>query len=41
VDTANEIRRYGVFQVWILVPLSLVALSVRDVLKPESRPEAN
>ena len=24
VDTDIEIRRYGVFQVWILVPLSLV-----------------
>jgi hypothetical protein len=34
-------RRYGVFQVWILVPLSLLVLSARDVLKSESRHEAN
>ena len=41
VDTEQELRRYGVLQLWILVPLSLVVLSARDVLKSESRPDVN
>ncbi len=32
VDTAREIRRYGVLQLWILVPLSLVVLAARELL---------
>ena len=30
VDTGREIRRYGLLQVWILVPLSLVVLATRE-----------
>jgi hypothetical protein len=41
VDTEKQLRRYGVLQLWILVPLSLVVLSARGVLKSESRHEAN
>jgi hypothetical protein len=29
VDTGQELRRYGVLQLWILVPLSLVALTAQ------------
>lgn len=29
VDTGRELRRYGVLQFWILVPLALVILAVR------------
>jgi hypothetical protein len=39
VDTGRELRRYGVRQLWILVPLSLVALELRAALsrhKPRS-----
>jgi hypothetical protein len=32
VDTGRELRRYSVLQVWIFVPLSLVALEARDEL---------
>jgi hypothetical protein len=32
VNTDRELRRYGVLQFWILLPLSLVVLAVRDVL---------
>src|SRR5262245_59073691 len=32
VDTGRELRRYGVLQLWILVPLSLVVLAVREAL---------
>jgi hypothetical protein len=32
VDTGREIRRYGLLQLWILVPLSLVAFAIRDEL---------
>jgi hypothetical protein len=28
VDTGRELRRYTVFQLWILVPLSLIAIAV-------------
>lgn len=28
VDTARELRRYTVFQLWILVPLSLIVIAV-------------
>ena len=41
VDTEQELRRYGVLQLWILVPLSLVVLSACDALKSESRHEVN
>jgi hypothetical protein len=29
VDTARELRRYSVLQLWILVPLSLIAMTVQ------------
>ena len=29
VDTSQELRRYSVLQLWILVPLSLVAMTVQ------------
>lgn len=32
VDTGRELRRYGVLQLWILVPLSLVVFTARDAL---------
>jgi hypothetical protein len=32
VDTGRELRRYGVLQLWIFVPLSLVAVQLRDAL---------
>jgi hypothetical protein len=28
VDTGRELRRYTVFQIWLLVPLSLIAFAV-------------
>jgi hypothetical protein len=31
-DVGRELRRYSILQLWILVPLSLVALAVRDAL---------
>lgn len=31
VDTMQELRRYGVRQLWILLPLSLVVLAAREV----------
>jgi hypothetical protein len=37
VDTGRELRRYGVLQLWVLVPLSLVAFAVRDALPSQSR----
>jgi hypothetical protein len=33
VDTYRELRRYGVLQLWILVPLSLVVLAAGEVLR--------
>jgi hypothetical protein len=30
VDTNRELRRYGVLQLWIFVPLALVAFALRD-----------
>src|SRR5262249_18641564 len=32
IDTGRELRRYSVRQLWILVPLSLVALELRAAL---------
>ena len=32
VDTARELRRYSILQLWIFVPLSLVAVEARDAL---------
>ena len=29
VDTGRELRRYGVLQLWILVPLSLIAMTAK------------
>jgi hypothetical protein len=29
VDTGRELRRYSVLQLWILVPLSLIAMTMR------------
>jgi hypothetical protein len=29
IDTGQELRRYSVLQLWILVPLSLVAMTAR------------
>jgi hypothetical protein len=38
VDTRQELRRYGVLQLWILVPLSLAVLAIRDGLRsPDPR----
>jgi hypothetical protein len=28
IDTARELRRYSILQLWILVPLSLIAIAV-------------
>ena len=37
VDIGRELRRYGLLQLWIFVPLSLVVLEVRDALaRPRS-----
>lgn len=38
VDTGRELRRYGLLQLWILVPLSLVAVEVRDLLIRRTSP---
>jgi hypothetical protein len=32
VDIGREVRRYSILQLWIFVPLSLVAVEVRDSL---------
>jgi hypothetical protein len=32
VDIGRELRRYGVLQLWIFVPLSLVVLAIRENL---------
>jgi hypothetical protein len=32
VDTARELRRYGVLQLWIFMPLALVVFAIRDVV---------
>jgi hypothetical protein len=32
VDPGQELRRYGVLQVWILVPLALIVFAGRDAL---------
>jgi hypothetical protein len=32
VDTDRELRRYGVWQFWIFLPLSLVVVTARDEL---------
>lgn len=31
-DTARELRRYGLWQFWAVVPLALAGFTVRDVL---------
>jgi hypothetical protein len=37
VDIGREMRRYGLLQLWIFVPLSLVVLEVRDALTRPGR----
>jgi hypothetical protein len=37
VDPATELRRYTVLQLWVLVPLSLVVLSARQILARYAR----
>jgi hypothetical protein len=37
VDTSRELRRYGILQLWILVPLSLVIFAARDALGGRGR----
>ncbi|HEY3007703.1 MAG TPA: hypothetical protein VGJ63_06490 [Micromonosporaceae bacterium] len=32
VDTTRELRRYGVLQLWIFVPISLVVLAARETM---------
>ena len=32
IDTGRELRRYSVLQLWIFVPLSLLAFELRDAL---------
>ena len=34
VDTNRELRRYGILQLWILLPLSLLAMTMRTAVKP-------
>lgn len=34
VDTVRELRRYSVLQLWILVPLSLPAIALRNTISP-------
>jgi hypothetical protein len=36
VDTGSELRRYGIRQFWLLVPLLLVVLAVRGAGRPTS-----
>lgn len=36
VDTGRELRRYSVQQLWVFVPLSLVAFAAREVLTRHS-----
>jgi hypothetical protein len=36
VDTFQEIRRYGLLQFWIFVPLSLVVMASRQVMRRRS-----
>jgi hypothetical protein len=31
-DTSRELRRYGLLQFWVAVPLALAGLAVRDIL---------
>jgi hypothetical protein len=33
VDTARELRRYSIRQLWILIPCSLLVLTARDELR--------
>jgi hypothetical protein len=34
VDVPRELRRYGVLQLWLLVPLALVVFTARAVARP-------
>ena len=36
VDTGKELRRYGFLQLWILVPLSLIAIAMRNTVRPRA-----
>ncbi|MEV6849292.1 hypothetical protein [Actinoplanes sp. NPDC051411] len=40
VDTDRELRRYSVLQLWIVVPLALLVLAVRDEVKRRRLPTA-
>ncbi|MDG9674341.1 hypothetical protein [Micromonospora sp. DH14] len=41
VDIDLELRRYTVLQLWVVVPLSLVVLAIRDALaQHRARPTA-
>ena len=35
VDALRELRRYGVLQLWLLVPLWLVVSTARSLTRPE------
>ena len=37
-DTRSELRRYGVLQLWILVPLSLIAVELQAVIRDQKHP---
>src|SRR5262245_34882214 len=37
VDTGRELRRYGLLQLWILVPLALIAFATFDALSRRRR----
>jgi hypothetical protein len=38
VDAGAELRRYGVLQLWILVPLSLVTMTVKALIGTRPKP---
>jgi hypothetical protein len=38
VDAGAELRRYGVLQLWILVPLSLVAMTLKALISKRPKP---
>lgn len=37
VDTAREIRRYGLLQLWILIPFSLLLFTLADLRSTQSQ----
>ena len=38
VDACAELRRYGVLQLWILVPLSIVAMTLKAPMSKRHKP---